>query len=87
MKHPGNRPWFEEDQCGPWFIYYCEDDDGVDWYVCPDDEDKCEERPIAAGRAENVDAAMRQVADAVSALARGILAWAAAGTPGAGATP
>jgi hypothetical protein len=84
VRHPGKEPWFEKDACGPFFVFYCErkrypDDPDrplVEWYLCPDDEDKCHERAYAEGRAHTVELAMLQVADAVAAIASSMLAWA-----------
>jgi hypothetical protein len=84
MKHPGEKPWFVEDPCGPFFAIYCErvrraidlpDRPMVEWYLCPDNEDKCHERAIAEGCAHTVELAMLQVADAVTAIAGILLAW------------
>lgn len=82
MKHPGKNPWFAEDQCGPLFVFYCEDKDSpaeerVEWYLCPDNEDKCQRRAIASGRASSIELAMTQVADTVAAIAHVMLAWTA----------
>jgi len=80
VKHPGKRPWYVKDKCGPFFVVYCEDEDVdasgiVSWYVCPDDEDKCTERSHVNGCASSVEEAMRQVAAAVSQIAWDVLAW------------
>lgn len=91
MKHPGTDPWYVKDRCGPLFVFYHRDasvcpsigdDDGrVAWCICPDDEDKAEERSIAQGCAATPEDAMRGVAEAASAIAREMLDW-ASGAPG-----
>lgn len=84
MKHPGNKLGFEKDCCGPLFIFYCTNDDGgVDWYICPDDEDKCtDRRAIAEANASSPEEAMRQVAAAVTTIAHDMLSWAATAPAG-----
>lgn len=79
MKHPGTKPWFEKDSCGPLFVFYCTGaDGGIDWYICPDDEDKCtDRRAITEGNAASPEEAMRQVAAAVTTIAHAMLSWAA----------
>lgn len=84
MKHPGNKPWFEKDRCGPLFIFYCANDDGsIDWYICPDDEDKCtDRRAVVESSAPSPEEAMRQVAAAVTTIAQEMLSWAATAPAG-----
>lgn len=90
MKRPSNDAWFEKQKCGPFFVYFTvsvEDGDAsVEWQICPDDEDKSEERAIAAsdgdihGPKDQLDAlierAMREARDAAIGIARTILTWA-----------
>jgi hypothetical protein len=78
VKHPGNKPWFEKDRCGPLFVFYCDDDEGgIDWYICPDDEDKCtQRRTILKGNAPSPEEALQQVAAAVTKIAQDRLVWA-----------
>jgi hypothetical protein len=82
MRHPGNKPRFVWDRCGPLFVIYWAHDDIVEWFVCPDAEDKCEERAIAMSHATTVEEAMTQVAAAITAIAHDMLAWVVAPSSG-----
>lgn len=79
MKHPGPKPWYVKDTCGPLFVFYCTGaNGGIDWYICPDDEDKCtDRRALQEGNAPSPEEAMQQVAAAVTAIAQEMLAWTA----------
>ena len=91
MKRPSNDAWFEKQKCGPLFVYFTVHDDEdadvcVEWHLCPDDEDKSEERAFAGsdwnirGPKDQLDAlidrAMSEAREAVKSIARNILAWA-----------
>lgn len=96
MKRPSNDAWFEKQKCGPLFVYFTvyDDDDAdvcVEWHLCPDDEDKSDERAFAGsdrnirGPKDQLDAlidrAMREAGEAATRIARNILAWAAEKAP------
>ena len=91
MKRPSNDAWFEKQKCGPLFVYFTVHDDSdadvhVEWCICPDDEDKSEERAFAGsdwdirGPKDQLDAlidrAMSEAREAAKRVARNILAWA-----------
>lgn len=91
MKRPSNDAWFEKQHCGPLFVYFKVDDRDndevvVEWYICPDDEDKSDERAFAGsdrdirGPKSQIDAlidrAMRETREAAIRLGNAILAWA-----------
>ena len=92
MKRPSNDAWFEKQQCGPLFVYFKVDDRYgdevmVEWWICPDDEDKCDERAFAGSGSDIrgpkdqldalIDRAVRDAREAATNIARNILAWAA----------
>ena len=91
MKRPSNDAWFEKQKCGPFFVYFTvhDDDDAdvhVEWCLCPDDEDKSEERAFAGSDRDIrgtkdqldtlIDRAMSEAREAAKSIARNILAWA-----------
>lgn len=92
MKRPPNDAWFDEQKCGPLFVYFTVheyDQEGitvVDWYICPDNEDKSEERALAEsdndikGPSDQldtlIDRAMEQARASAQVIARQIMAWA-----------
>lgn len=91
MKRPSKNAWFEKQMCGPLVVYFTVHDDDandvcVEWCICPDDEDKSEERAFAGsdhdirGPARELDAlidrAVKEAAAAATHIAREILAWA-----------
>ena len=92
MKRPANDAWFEKQMCGPLVVYFTVvdyDDNAVcvEWYICPDDEDKSEERAFAGSDSDIrgpkdqldalIDRAVRDAREAATNIARNILAWAA----------
>ena len=54
MKRPANNAWFEKQMCGPLVVYFTVHEGNydaeivVEWQICPDDEDKAEERAFAS---------------------------------------
>jgi len=90
MKRPANDAWFEKQMCGPLVVYFTIDDDDdevrVEWCICPDDEDKSEERAFAGsdrdirGPKDQLDAlidrAMHEAREAAVSIGNKILAWA-----------
>ena len=91
MKRPSNDAWFEKQVCGPLFVYFKVDDRYddeviVEWWICPDDEDKCDERAYAGsdrdirGPKDQLDAlidrAMREARESALHIAQQIAAWA-----------
>lgn len=100
MQRPPNDAWYHKQMCGPLFVYFTvhdnteygekpESDDAVqvDWYICPDDEDKSEERAFAssdgdihgpkADLGKLIDRAMEATREAAINLANSLLAFAA----------
>ncbi len=53
MKRPPNDAWFDTQRCGPLFVmftvheYEIEGMVVVEWCICPDDDDKSDERAIS----------------------------------------
>ena len=92
MRRPANDAWFEKQKCGPFFVFFSviyfngHDDIIVEWCLCPDDEDKAEERALYGsdrnirGPKDQLDAlidrAMREARDAAVYLGEAILTWA-----------
>lgn len=91
MKRPANDAWFEKQLCGPLFVYFKVDDQAdddviVEWWICPDDEDKCDERAFVGsdhdirGPKDQIDAlidlAMHEVRGAAVRIGNELLTWA-----------
>ena len=92
MKRPSNDAWREEQKCGPFFVLFTVHDDDpadvrVEWRLCPDNEDKCDERTLAGSDGdirgtkdqldEMITRAMHQAREAAKRIACSILTWAA----------
>jgi hypothetical protein len=91
MKRPSNDAWFERQPCGPLVVMFKVDDRYddevvVEWYICPDSEDKADERAFAGsdrnirGPKDQLDAlidrAMAEARGAAISIGTRILAWA-----------
>lgn len=92
MKRPSDGAWFEKQECGPLFVFFTvhphdELNVSVDWSICADDGDKCEERALAgsdndicgtkAQLTELINLAMRRARESARRIANNMLAWAA----------
>jgi len=92
MKRPENDAWFEKQECGPLFVFFTvHSHDGlnasVDWCICADDEDKCEERALAGSDndirgkrdqlTELINLAMDRARASARRIANDMLSWAA----------